>query len=55
VIIDRFELDPARTVFIDDNLRNIQAAEAIGLNCILFESPVQLEKELRRSGILKAS
>jgi 2-haloacid dehalogenase len=39
-------------VFIDDSLDNIRAARALGFNCILFESPAQMERELHRLGVL---
>lgn len=52
LILDRFHLTPEHTLFIDDNLRNIKAAEEIGLRTIVFESPQQLKEELHRLGIL---
>lgn len=50
--LERFNLTPERTLFIDDNLRNIQAAEKLGIQCIRFESPEQLQQELIRLHIL---
>ena len=50
--LDRFQLKAANTLFIDDNLRNIKAAEKLGIQCILFESPEQLKKDLQARGIL---
>lgn len=52
LILNRFGLTPEETLFIDDNLRNIKAAEEIGLRCIVFQSPEQLKKELVAQGIL---
>ena len=52
LILNRFQLKPEQTLFIDDNLRNIKAAEEIGLKTIVFESPQQLRKELVLLGIL---
>lgn len=52
VLLDRYGLQPEETLFIDDNLRNIKAAEAMGIPSIRFESPEQLEKELKEKGIL---
>lgn len=46
IIINRFDLIPTETVFIDDNLRNIQAAQSLGIISIHFQSPEQLRKEL---------
>lgn len=52
LILGRFQLTPEHTLFIDDNLRNVKAAEKIGLRTMVFESPQQLRKELRRVGVL---
>lgn len=52
IIINRFDLIPTETLFIDDNLRNIQAAQALGIVSIHFQSPEQLRKELLEHKIL---
>jgi len=51
IILDRYLLDPSTTVFIDDSLRNVKGAEAIGITGIHFHNPSQLKEELRRLGI----
>jgi putative hydrolase of the HAD superfamily len=43
---DRYGLDPAQTVFIDDLMGNVQAAQALGWQGIHFESAVQLRRDL---------
>jgi putative hydrolase of the HAD superfamily len=48
---DRFALEPAQTVFIDDLQANVNAAIALGWHGILFESPQQLESRLVAMGI----
>src|SRR6185295_3511788 len=40
-----------QAVFIDDNLRNIKAAEELGINGIHFHNPLQLKKELTDLGL----
>ena len=52
LIIQRFQLNPGETLFIDDNLRNAKAAEEHGLVTIRFESPAQLKKSLYEMKIL---
>ena len=52
VLLQRYNLQPAETLFIDDNLRNVKAAEAIGINCIHYVSPEHLKKELQQLGML---
>jgi 2-haloacid dehalogenase len=46
IILNRFNLDVENTIFIDDNLRNINAAKEIRISCIHFSSPEQLKEEL---------
>lgn len=52
IILDRFNLDPSSTLFIDDNLRNINAAKELGIISIHFQSPEQLRNELKEKNIL---
>jgi 2-haloacid dehalogenase len=44
--LDRFKIDPKTAIFIDDNLRNIRGAEALGINGIPFTNPKQLANSL---------
>ena len=46
IVIDRFGVNPVETVFIDDNLRNCQAAEAMGFKVIHFISPADTRTKL---------
>ena len=51
LMFDRFPINPDRSLFIDDNLRNVQAAEELGIYSIHYKSADQLkisltEKEL---------
>ena len=50
--LERFELKAEESLFIDDNKRNIEAAEALGIQCIHFSTPLQLEKELKKLNVL---
>lgn len=52
LLLDRFQINKEEALFIDDNLRNAEAAEAIGLKTIRFTSPVQLRDELKRLRVL---
>ena len=49
--LDRFKIDPKTAIFIDDNLRNIRGAEALGINGIPFTNPKQLANSLEFYGI----
>lgn len=52
LLLDRFQLTAEETLFIDDNLRNEQAAKEIGLQTVHFKSPAQLKEDLVQLGIL---
>ncbi len=46
LLIDRYNLEPSRCVFIDDLETNTDAAAALGMHTIHFETPTQAEAEL---------
>ena len=46
ITLDRFNIAGSEALFIDDNLRNIKGAEALGINVIHFSTPEELIKEL---------
>jgi 2-haloacid dehalogenase len=48
----RFNLEPARTVFIDDAPKNVEAAKQLGFHALLFTSPEQLRADLQGLGLL---
>lgn len=52
ILLDRYNVKPEESLFIDDNYRNILAAEKLGINSIHFTSPEQLRAELLKRGIL---
>ncbi len=52
LLLSRFHLKAEATLFIDDNLRNVKAAEAMGFAVIHFTRPGALRKKLVRAGLL---
>lgn len=52
LILSRYDIDRTKAIFIDDNLRNINASNAIGLEAIHFQSSEQLAEELRQLSII---
>jgi 2-haloacid dehalogenase len=52
ILFDRYEIEPRQAIFIDDNVKNIQGAEAVELRAIHFQDARQLRNELRRHHIL---
>jgi len=51
LLLDRFELDPAHTLFVDDSATNVEAARRAGLQAIQFESPEHLRRRLEDAGL----
>ena len=47
LILSRFNLKAEESLFIDDNLRNIEAARELGIQSIHFENPDQLEEVIK--------
>lgn len=52
LLAERYDLDPARTVFTDDSPRNVAAAAALGFQAVLFTSADDLRRELVARGAL---
>jgi 2-haloacid dehalogenase len=50
-LLQRYNVDAATAVFIDDSHRNIAGAEAVGIKGIHFQSPEQLAAALRQINI----
>ena len=50
--IDRFGIDPAGALFIDDNATNVAGAESAGIAAHLFVDAATLERELVARGYL---
>jgi len=47
LIMDRYKLAASESLFIDDNLRNIEAADLLGMKVIHFINADQLRKDLK--------
>lgn len=52
LMAERFGINPASAIFIDDNPRNVEVAEEIGFHAVRFHSPGQLREALAEKGIL---
>lgn len=46
ILFDRYQVDPQTSLFIDDNIKNVMAARALGIDTIHFKNPAQLREEL---------
>ncbi len=50
-LLERYQIELADAVFIDDNRSNVEPAVALGLHGIHFRSPSQLRDELAALGL----
>lgn len=51
LLLERYSINASEAIFIDDNLRNVKAAEEMGIKSIHFQSPEQLKNELEKLNI----
>ncbi|GAB3912145.1 HAD family hydrolase [Mucilaginibacter boryungensis] len=52
ILLNRYQLKPSECLFIDDNYRNVAAAEELGIPSIHFVGPDELLVELKKRGII---
>lgn len=52
LLLTRFALEPAETLFIDDSDKNLEAAEDFGIKTIHYMSPEQLQREIKHLNLL---
>lgn len=51
ILIERFDLDPARTFYTDDMQYNVDGARAVGLDAELFTGATTLRAQLKERGL----
>lgn len=52
IVLDYLQCQPAETVFLDDNIENINGAKKIGITSILVTSQQQMKEELHALGLI---
>lgn len=52
LMMDRYDLQPKSTLFIDDNLRNVKAASSLGIHSVHYTDDKSLQKSLKEYGVL---
>jgi 2-haloacid dehalogenase len=52
ILLSRHGLDPEMSLFIDDNMENVKAAERIGIRALLFRRPEQLRADLKNLKVI---
>ena len=51
-LLERYNVDPFEALFIDDSLRNVKAAEGLGIKSLHFQSSAQLKDEVSKLNLL---
>ena len=51
ILVNKYGVDPSRTVFIDDNLSNIKGAQSYGYQAILFSDYQDARAKLKDLGV----
>lgn len=51
ILFDRYQVQPSRALFIDDNFKNIVGAQQVGLDAIHFQSAAQLKDALKERSL----
>jgi 2-haloacid dehalogenase len=52
LLIDRFNIDPTKAIYVDDNIRNVLPARELGFYGIHFRTPELFREELKGLGVL---
>jgi 2-haloacid dehalogenase len=52
LLMERHDVHPAHTLFIDDSARNVESAARLGFDAIVFRSAESLREELTRRDLL---
>lgn len=52
LLAERFNIEPQKAIYVDDNLRNVLPARELGFHGIHFQSPQQFRGELVELGVL---
>ena len=52
LLLSRFDLKAEESVFLDDTLRNVEAAQKLGFHVIHFQTREQAETELTELGVI---
>ena len=52
-LLDKYSLKAEESLFIDDNLKNVEGAKAVGVNAVLFRGVEKLREDLKNLRVLQ--
>ncbi|KAK6232494.1 hypothetical protein QUC31_010242 [Theobroma cacao] len=50
-VVEHLKVDPVSCIFIDDRIKNVEAAVGIGITGLHFKNPDLLRQDLERLGV----
>ena len=53
ILFNRYQINPAQAIFIDDNIKNVEGALKVGLPTIHFQSAAQTKRELVKAKVIQ--
>ena len=54
ILIERFAIEPSKAIYVDDNIRNVLPARALGFTGLVFRTPELFRQELVGLGVLRS-
>lgn len=51
-LLSKFDVDPSRALYTDDNIRNLHPAKELGMHTVHFQNPGQFRQSLVDLGLL---
>jgi putative hydrolase of the HAD superfamily len=51
-LLETFDIEASRSLFIDDRPENIAAAKVVGMNGIVYQDPIQLRNDLEQFNLI---
>jgi 2-haloacid dehalogenase len=52
ILLERFQINAKESIFIDDSPKNIKTAEEIGFHTIHYSNGINVERELKKLGLI---
>ncbi|GHT33195.1 hydrolase [Bacteroidia bacterium] len=52
ILLNRYQLRPEESVFIDDRQENLDTAQQLGIDTLLFQTAEQVRQSLKQKGVL---
>jgi 2-haloacid dehalogenase len=52
LLLEKYDIDPAEAVYVDDHARNVETARELGMHGIHFTGAATLREEFARLGLL---